>query len=137
MKLCSKCKTNKEDHEFNFKYKSLNKRNSWCITCCSKRAKNDYQTNEHRRLKIKLNKEKISNRNRLFIRNYLLEHPCQCGETNITVLEFHHLHNKRYSVSTLINGSSISKIIEEIKKCEVICANCHKRKTAKEFNWHK
>ena len=28
-------------------------------------------------------------------------------------------------------------VLEEINKCEVRCANCHRQKTAKDENWYK
>jgi hypothetical protein len=40
-------------------------------------------------------------------------------------------------VSALVNGKySWSKILEEIEKCDVRCANCHRRRTAKQLGWY-
>ena len=66
---------------------------------------------------------------------YLSTHPCtQCGETDPAVLEFHHARGtKSADVSVLIGrGSSLEKLKAEIEKCDVCCANCHRRLTAKE-----
>jgi hypothetical protein len=39
-------------------------------------------------------------------------------------------------VTLLVRGAYSWKAIEEeISKCEVRCANCHRRRTAKQFNW--
>lgn len=64
---------------------------------------------------------------------YLLEHPCMdCGETDPVVLEFDHLRDKVCSVSKLItDGAAMSRLRAEIAKCEVVCANCHRRRTYK------
>ena len=60
-----------------------------------------------------------------------------CNESDILVLEFDHKERKEksYNVSYLMRrGLSFDKLIEEIKKCDVRCANCHRRKTEKESN---
>lgn len=58
-----------------------------------------------------------------------------CGEGDIVVLEFDHLRDKRRSVSTLVGGGwAWSRILEEIERCEVVCANCHRRRTARRAN---
>jgi hypothetical protein len=30
-----------------------------------------------------------------------------------------------------------ARILEELQKCDVRCANCHRRKTARDFKWFK
>jgi hypothetical protein len=41
-------------------------------------------------------------------------------------------------VSELVhNGAAIEQLAYEISKCDVRCANCHRRKTAKEGGWFK
>lgn len=63
---------------------------------------------------------------------YLCEHPCvDCGEGDPVVLEFDHLRDKVANVSKMANLSRPwAAILEEISKCEVVCANCHRRRTA-------
>ena len=62
-----------------------------------------------------------------------------CGEKDILVLEFDHVvGNKSMNISEMRSGLySLKKIAEEIAKCEVRCANCHRRKTAKTFTYWK
>jgi len=79
-------------------------------------------------------------RNRDFLLEYLLIHPCvDCGEDDPIVLDFDHVKGKKFkNVGRLcINGFSTDSIKKEIDKCDVRCANCHRRKTAKEFGWYK
>jgi len=78
---------------------------------------------------------------RHWIRDYLTSHPCvDCGEADYIVLEFDHVRGpKKAAVCDLIvrHGCSLETLIAEIKKCEVRCANCHRRATAKKFGWYK
>ena len=53
-----------------------------------------------------------------------------CGERNPIVLDFDHLKDKKYNISRMIHdGHSWASIKKEIKKCEVVCANCHRIRT--------
>jgi hypothetical protein len=82
---------------------------------------------------------KARNEAQIEVRNYLRTHPCvDCGETDIIVLDFDHLRDKSYNVGIMIQrGMSWSKILEEIMKCEVVCANDHRRRTARTQDWHR
>ena len=67
---------------------------------------------------------------------YLAEHACvDCGETDVVVLEFDHLPGtgKRFDIATAVGASTRawSTVLAEITKCEVVCANCHRRRTAR------
>jgi hypothetical protein len=55
------------------------------------------------------------------------------------VLEFDHVRGvKVRNISEMVRGKfSWRRILEEIEKCEVRCANCHRRKTARDFKWFK
>lgn len=67
---------------------------------------------------------------------HLKTHPCvDCAETDIVVLEYDHIRGKKdKDVAAMLGGSSWPTIQKEIAKCVVRCANCHRRKTAKERN---
>lgn len=73
-----------------------------------------------------------------YVFQYLLDHPCiDCGESDPLVLEFDHIDpvNKKADICKLVTTNSrLSKVKKEIKKCEVRCANCHKRRTARQTN---
>lgn len=74
------------------------------------------------------------------IQKHLLDHPCvDCGESDPVVLEFDHVDpvEKKDNISTMVvKRVSVAKLVNEISKCEVRCCNCHRRKTAKQFNWN-
>ena len=62
---------------------------------------------------------------------YLRLHPCvDCGEDDVVVLEFDHIAAKRFNISRGFAERKWSEIEEEIAQCEVVCANCHRRRTA-------
>ena len=52
-----------------------------------------------------------------------------CGEKDEIVLVFHHRDpkTKLFSVGRG-RGKSIPVLLREIEKCDVLCANCHRRK---------
>ncbi len=48
------------------------------------------------------------------------------------ILEFDHLKDKKFTIGQFWNYTvSLEKLKKEIKKCEVVCANCHKNRTYK------
>ena len=54
----------------------------------------------------------------------------QCGENHPATLDFHHKNsqNKEESITFLVcNGYSLDAIKKELEKCEVLCANCHRK----------
>ena len=140
-KICSKCKTLKSIEDFNFKLKSKGIYQSQCKSCTRKNIKNHYINNK----KYYLDKtQKRNSELRLEINRYVLEyfksHHCtDCGESNPVVLEFDHRDGaqKEMSVSNFIRARKLNKIRHEVEKCDVRCANCHRKKTAKQFNWFK
>lgn len=65
------------------------------------------------------------------IYNYLKDHPCvDCGEDDVRVLEADHPDSskKEASVSDLFRRGSEEGIRRELIKCEIRCANCHRRR---------
>lgn len=55
-----------------------------------------------------------------------------CGEDKYYLLDFHHLNqdDKEHELSRLIGDSKIEEFFNEIEKCALLCANCHR-----EFHW--
>ncbi len=47
------------------------------------------------------------------------------------VLEFDHLRDKRFDIGASLPYRNWQSILDEIAKCEVVCANCHRRRTAR------
>jgi hypothetical protein len=76
-------------------------------------------------------------RAREFVANYLAVHTCSdCGETRPVLLDFDHVGPKLAMVSALVHdGARVERIEREIEACEVVCANCHRRRTALRAGW--
>lgn len=135
-RICSKCGFSKALTEFPFRNKLKGTHHSYCLECGRKWVKNHYdknvqyyvqKANQRRKEVIHVLNEKIY--------DYLENHPCvDCGESDPVVLEFDHVRGeKSYEVSTLgWRLASWNSLLREIAKCEVRCANCHRRKTAKQ-----
>lgn len=68
---------------------------------------------------------------RRLVAELLLAGRCtDCGLADPLVLEFDHVGPKRAEVGLLVReGYRLSKIVEEIANCELVCANCHRRRT--------
>ena len=51
-------------------------------------------------------------------------------ESHISCLEFHHRDqfDKEFNIyEALRNGWGKKRILEEVNKCDVLCANCHRK----------
>jgi len=137
-KICSKCGTVQPIDEFSIKKKSTNYRETICKPCKREYVRSHYRANKeiYKKRAASFTKKTRQNNYQKAL-EYLQEHPCvDCGETDVVVLQFDHVREKRKSVSVLLgSGCCWNTILKEIEKCEVRCANCHTRKTAKQFNW--
>lgn len=136
IKICGSCKEIKTENDF---YKNCVKKDglgSYCKKCNTLWVKKRYLRNKE----YYDNKNKEARlRNQKYVHKYLLDHPCiDCGEKDPVVLEFDHIKDKKICVSEMVRKlHALSSIQKEIEKCVIRCANCHRKKTAKERNWFK
>lgn len=66
-----------------------------------------------------------------YLVGFLREHPCvDCGESDPVVLEFDHLGEKKFSISKGLQERNWQSVLDEMAKCDVVCANCHRRRTS-------
>ena len=83
----------------------------------------------------KVNQRRRAEENRHRINEYLRLHPCaDCGETDIVVLEFDHVRGRKLRDVCGMVLNSWKRILKEIAKCDVVCANDHTRRTAQRAN---
>lgn len=139
-KRCPRCKLVRSLTEFNTRLQGKNRTPSaYCRECQRDYCRQHYRRNavEHNKRRYIHQKEYLI-RNRLLMDSYLATQACvDCGNTNPVVLEFDHVRgNKRYDISTMArSGFSWHRILQEIAKCEVRCANCHRIRTASQGGW--
>lgn len=140
MKKCYTCQTQKNESDFNKNKVRKDGLNSICKDCNKARSKQYYKENLIKHKK-EVRKRKIKHLKNIQkqILEYLEKNPCvKCGEDDILVLEFDHLRDKKLEITSMIrNTLSWNTIREEINKCQVLCANCHKRKTAEQFSTYR
>lgn len=140
MKQCSTCKEFKQEDEFNFKVRSLGIRQPWCRDCQHGHQRTWYVNHqEQEKKRTQRRRTKVREEAKEYVYQYLLTHPCvKCGETDPVVLEFDHIRGKSANVGTLLHtGVSLERIKVEISLCQVLCSNCHRKKTAEENKWSK
>lgn len=133
------CNISKSVTEFGKNSSKSDKLQTHCKSCRSSRGKTWYAQNTHVQKSRAYPRNKsvlLENRKRIY--EYLSQHPCvDCGESRPVVLEFDHVRGvKRMAVASMTRYSWKS-ISEEISKCEVRCANCHRIKTAIQLGWYK
>jgi hypothetical protein len=138
MRACSRCFRILEDTEFNWRRKNK-KRASHCKDCSRKLIRDHYLNNRLYYLeKVKKRNLHIRQEVREYIGSFLQNNSCvDCGEKDILVLEFDHRDRstKSYDINEAIHKRlSLTKVISEIKKCDIRCSNCHRRKTEIENN---
>ena len=125
-----------------FPYRSLTRQTrQWICLLCQRDYTNDWYSRNRKRQIANAKKRsrhataELKNR----VREYLLGHPCvDCGESDADVLDFDHLRDKKANVSTLVQSAvSWESLAHEIAKCEVRCANCHRRRTARNRGYYR
>lgn len=139
-KICSQCKLEKPliKEFFNTKDKLGKKFRTDCKECQHLKQSICYQKKrEIYKIATKKHRKKLRAENQKLLWDYFLTHPCsRCGENNPVVLEMDHLRDKKYCISEIIYCHTWESVQKELQKCQVLCSNCHKKKTAKDFNWY-
>jgi hypothetical protein len=138
MRACSSCGVVKEEDEFNWRWQDRGIRWGICRECQRKQKTNWYERHKDIYGPAKNARTRASRvAARQYVFDYLSTHPCvECGENDPMVLEFDHIGSKRKTIAELIrDGASIQSLQREIDQCQVMCANCHRRKTMKARGW--
>lgn len=142
-KKCSACSKSLPITEFH-KGKDLYGRHSYCKPCRALKFKNKVPLtqeqidakNLRRRMapedKKKARRDKDKARQRKFLNSLKEGKPCtDCGNIfHPCAMDWDHINNNKIAnVSRL--RSSKKRVLEEVSKCELVCANCHRIRTYK------
>ena len=133
MKQCCICKETKDSKEFNKKRARKDGLQPHCRECSHKKFKDYYYNNKSYHLgEIKKKKKQQVKLLRSVVLKYLNGKECiDCGEQDTIVLEFDHVRGKKKNeIGRLVSGGYSEETVRiEIAKCEIRCANCHRRAT--------
>lgn len=141
VKFCTGCNKNKPEEHFSFKSKKDGLRQARCKECVKEYSKGHYDKNKKYYIKkAKSHTKRYKKQAQKTLFEFKLSNPCvQCGIDDPRVLEFNHINpsEKEHNIADMINhGYSINNILKEVSKCEVLCANCHRIKTAGDFQYY-
>ena len=111
-KICTKCGRELPLDQFNFRNKAKGTRRSECKECHTAYMKQKYQEKKNEIQELKS------------------QYSCaKCGDKRGYVLDFHHINpsEKENTIARMTsNNYELIKVYDEIKKCVVLCANCHR-----------
>ena len=129
-KTCSQCKVGKPISEFNFKNTAAGVHQSYCKECGKRLTRSHYRNNKRQYL----DRNVRSYMKRRELVRQLKSCPCaDCGvQYPYYVMDFDHREGetKEYQLNR-IDRMTTRAILNEIKKCDVVCANCHRVRTYK------
>jgi hypothetical protein len=124
-KICNICNKEKELSEFPKNKRTKDGYSGRCLICNRKVVKEHYYKNK----KLYLEKNKRYNERK---KEWWLELKSKlkcnrCSENNIVCLDFHHIDPtvKEGNLSHIWKSWSKQRVLDELKKCEVLCKNCH------------
>jgi hypothetical protein len=99
-----------------------------CATCFARPTPNNDENEARWKANRKKRNEELRKQKREHVNAYKLAYGCcKCGYNKCTnALHFHHTHDKTKEISRMVQQSySMDRLVEEMRKCIILCANCH------------
>ncbi len=139
---CTRCGQTFDLTEFGLKYPNRDYRVRRCRACVREISRMYYLRDPASyKARAAANNKLTTARNRERLREFFRNAECMdCGLRDFAVQDLDHREplEKRDNISTLVRQPfSWSLIAKEIAKCDVVCANCHRKRTARYFGWRK
>jgi len=137
MQKCRRCCEVKEDEAFAYRDKKRGKRQTLCRECKTQYNRDWYQRNAAtHKLAVAATSIVIRERNKRWLQDLKKNLQCiRCGESYPACLDLHHRDpaGKDMSLGSAISrGWSLARLHAELEKCDVLCANCHRKHHDKE-----
>ncbi len=131
MYRCSRCGTKKPLDDFTWN-RVKGRPDTYCRPCRRSYGREHYLRNKQRYVdQAGARTRRVVEGRMRFLIEYFKHHPCvDCGEDDVLVLEFDHQRNKRFDLAYAVRYRRWDEVLKEIEKCEVRCANCHRRRTS-------
>jgi hypothetical protein len=131
MYRCSRCGTTKPLEAFTWN-RVKRRPDTYCRPCRAEYGREHYLKNKQLYVdKAGARTRRVIEERTRFILEYFETHPCvDCGEDDPLVLEFDHRGDKSFEVAYAVRNRGWQQVLDEIEKCDVRCANCHRRRTA-------
>lgn len=132
MKVCSKCKGDPQpDSAFNRRGSGLH---SYCRPCQKEYDKSRYKERQPQEIERARVKRTTSYAAKQKLLRTLKDNPClDCGDKfHFSAMDFDHRDpdTKLADVGQLVGqGCSIQTFLDEVAKCDLVCANCHRVRT--------
>lgn len=130
-KRCSQCNEVKHSSLFNKNRTRKDGLQTFCRECSIILNRQRYLSNrDHHCRVMRENRSKYRQNIRSWFREYKKTISCiRCGENHPSTLDFHHNdpNVKELNIAKMVAQYSKEKILSEIEKCSVLCANCHRK----------
>lgn len=123
LKRCSKCENDKPMSDFSVRSSARDGRAPWCFGCSRQ-----YQKDK------KYKRAALVERRRLIAD--LKDKPCaDCkGRFPSYVMDFDHVRGEKETNVSAMVGCKMERLLDEVGKCDVVCANCHRIRTYERRN---
>ena len=119
--------------QFAWRRRTRGQRDNYCVDCRAAYKREHYAANRDQYIAAaRARKRTIVAEPAAWLIRHFEENPCaDCGEVDPLVLEFDHGGaDKLFNIAKGLRDRSWSSVLREIAKCDVVCANCHRRRTA-------
>ena len=133
LRTCTRCGETKSVDDFATRRRATERFDTYCRACRRAYGRAHYEANRQRYIdQAAAQKRALADERVAYLLTYFADHPCaDCGEADPVVLEFDHLGDKSFSIGACLTRYTWQTILAEMAKCDVVCANCHRRRTAR------